>query len=147
MISLKSIPDPSSTQTQVDDRGFVTLRFIGAIQAQGLTESELAQQVKNTYIEEDIYPVIDVSVTVTQRYIHVGGEVLRPGRVLWSPDLTLTKAIQEAAGFSIFAKRSTVILTRDERTYLVDAKEALRNPGKDVKVYPGDSLNVPRSHL
>ncbi len=104
MINLQSIPDPSSTQTQVDDHGFITLRFIGAIEAQGLTESELAQQIKDTCIREDIYPVIDVSVTVMQRFIYVGGEVLRPGRVLWSQDLTLTKAIQEAAGFSIFAK-------------------------------------------
>lgn len=147
VVNLQSIPDADSISMQVDDQGYITLRFIGMIEADGLTESELAQKIRNTYIDQKIYPSIDVSVTITQRFVHVGGEVMRPGRVLWSPDLTLTKAIQEAGGFSIYAKRSGAILTRDKRQYNVDAKSALRNPAYDYKIYPGDQINVPRSRM
>ena len=143
-MNLQSIPDPDSISVQVDDQGYITLRYIGSVRASGFTESELQQEIKQAYIDRKIYPTIDVSVSVTQRYIHVGGEVARPGRVLWSPDLTLNKAIQEAGGFSLYGKRSGVILTRDEKTYVVDAKLALRNPERDFRVYPGDSVNVPR---
>lgn len=144
VVNLQSIPDPDSISVQVDDQGYITLRYIGSVRASGFTESELQQEIKQAYIDRKIYPTIDVSVSVTQRYIHVGGEVARPGRVLWSPDLTLNKAIQEAGGFSLYGKRSGVILTRDEKTYVVDAKLALRNPERDFRVYPGDSVNVPR---
>jgi polysaccharide export outer membrane protein len=40
-------------------------------------------------------------VSVTERYIYVGGEVQRPGRIVWTPDLTLAKAIQAAGGFTL----------------------------------------------
>ncbi len=145
VVSLQSIPDDSSVPVQIDDQGFISLPYIGQIKVAGLTESEIAQKIRETYLGRNIYTSIDVSVAVTQRFIHVGGEVVRPGRVLWSPNLTLNKAIQEAGGFNIYGKKSGVLLTRDSKTYVVDAKSALRNPDKDFKVYPGDSLNVPRS--
>ena len=50
---------------------------------------------------------------MTERYVYVGGEVSRPGRVVWSPDLSLTKAIQTAGGFSIYAKKTGVFLNRE----------------------------------
>ncbi len=145
VVSLQSIPDANSLQEQIDDQGFISLPYIGQVAVANLTESEIAQKVRESYINQKIYTAIDVSVAVTQRFIHVGGEVMRPGRVLWSPDLTLNKAIQEAGGFSLYGKKSGVLLTRDAKTYVVDLKSALRNPDKDFKVYPGDSLNVPRS--
>ncbi len=145
VVSLQSIPDASSVPVQIDDRGIISLPYIGQIEVAGMTESKIAEKVRAAYIEQNIYPSIDVSVSVTQRFIHVGGEVIRPGRVLWSPNLTLNKAIQEAGGFNIYGKKSGVLLTRDSKTYVVDLKSALRNPDKDFKVYPGDSLNVPRS--
>ncbi len=145
VVNLQSIPDAASMPVQIDDQGFISLPYIGQVEVAGLAESEIAQKVRATYVEQRIYPAIDVSVSVTQRFIHVGGEVIRPGRVLWSPNLTLNKAIQEAGGFSLYGKKSGVLLTRDSQTYVVDVKSALRNPDKDFKVYPGDSLNVPRS--
>jgi len=145
VVNLQSIPQPASLNIQVDDRGEISLPFIGNIKAVGMTESELAEESRRRYIDKRIYPIIDVSVSVTQRYVHVGGEVRRSGRVLWSPDLTLTKALQEAGGFSVYAKKSFVTLAREGRSYTVDAKAAFRNPAKDLNVYPGDSINVPRS--
>ncbi len=145
VINLQSIPDPVQINTQIDDQGYISLRYLGLIEASGYRESELAEEIQNAYIKGKIYPSIDVSISVTERYVYVGGEVARPGRVIWSPDLSLTKAIQAAGGFSIYARKIGVILNREEGSYTVDAKSAERNPVNDPRLFPGDSINVPRS--
>ena len=145
VINLQSIPDPVQFETQIDDQGYISLRYIGLLAVAGITVSELAEKTQKAYIDEKIYNTIDVSISVTERYVYVGGEVSRPGRVVWSPDLSLTKAIQSAGGFSIYARKIGVILNREHNSYTVDAKGAERNPANDPKLYPGDSINVPRS--
>ena len=145
IIDLYSIPKPANLNAQVDDQGRISLEYLGSIQAAGKSESELAREIKRTYIDRQIYAMVDVNVAVTQRYIYVGGEVRSPGRVVWTPDLTLTKAIQSAGGFGLYADKNSVILSRDERTYTVNAKAAETNPSTDPKLYPGDSINIKRS--
>ncbi|OHE86872.1 MAG: hypothetical protein A3G75_15390, partial [Verrucomicrobia bacterium RIFCSPLOWO2_12_FULL_64_8] len=95
-ISLQGIPDPTQHSLQVDEQGLINLPYIGNVAASGLTSAALSQRIRQDYITKNFYTSVDVSVTVTQRYVYVGGEVARPGRIEWSPDLTLTKAIQSA---------------------------------------------------
>jgi polysaccharide export outer membrane protein len=82
---------------------------------------------------------------VTERYVYVGGEITRPGRIIWTPDLTLTKAIQSAGGFTLYAKETKVTLVRERQAYDVNIKLAQRNPAQDLLLMPGDSIQVPRS--
>lgn len=145
LIDLYSIPKPTNLNAQVDNEGRISLAYLGSIQASGKSESELAREIKNTYIDRQIYAMVDVNVAVSQRYIYVGGEVRAPGRVTWTPDLTLTKAIQSAGGYGLYADKNSVILSRDQRTYTVNAKAAETNPSADPKLYPGDSVNIKRS--
>lgn len=84
-------------------------------------------------------------MTVTERYVYVGGEVARPGRIVWTPDLTLTKAIQAAGGFTLYAKEAKVALIRENTAYEIDADLAQRKPEQDLRLVPGDSIQVPRS--
>lgn len=144
-VMLRGIPDPSSNEVQVDDQGYVSLPYIGPVMAAGQTPSEFASDVRQTYIDRQIYRTVDVSVSVTDRYVYVGGEVAQPGRVIWTPDLSFLKAIQAAGGFSLYAKEGGVQLSRDGKTYVIDANHALEDPTDDPKLYPGDSINVPRS--
>lgn len=144
-IALQGIPDPSINAVQIDDQGAVSLPFIGPVIAAGANTGELAQRIRETYIEKKIYNTVDVSVSVTERYIYVGGEVTRPGRIIWTPDLTVTKAIQSAGGFTLYAKETRVTLIRDQNTYALDVKLAQRNPSQDPRLVPGDSIEVPRS--
>lgn len=144
-VQLQSIPDAAEFRAQVDDAGFINLRYIGRIAAAGLTPSELGDLIRRTYIERDYYKTIDVAVSVAERYVYVGGEVARPGRVLWAPDLTLTSAITAAGGFSPYARESAVILNRDDASYTFDARLASRNPSEDSLLIPGDRLTVPKS--
>ena len=144
-ITLQGIPDPSVNNVQIDEQGLVSLPYIGPIAASGLTSAELSQRIRQTYVERKYYTAIDISVTVTERYVYVGGEVARPGRIIWTPDLTLTKAVQAAGGFTLYAKEAQVSLVRDRTAYAIDATLALRQPDEDPRLVPGDSITVPRS--
>lgn len=145
VIMLQGIPDPSSNQLQIDDQGLISLPYIGALKASGETAAMLAQKVRETYVAKKIYTTVDVSVTATERYVYVGGEVARPGRVVWAPDLTVTKAVQAAGGFAIYAKQTRVTLVRNGKPYMIDVSLAEKSPAEDPRLMPGDSLNVPKS--
>lgn len=145
VISLLGIPDPSNTNAQIDEQGVISLPYIGNITAAGLTTSELSRSIRDTYVAKQFYTTLDVSVTVTERYIYIGGEVQRPGRIAWSPDMTLAKAIQAAGGFTLYAKETRVTLTRDRAAHEFDVRLAQRKPEEDPLLFPGDSIQVPRS--
>jgi len=144
-ISLLGIPEPVTTNVQIDEQGFIRLQYIGAVTAGGLTTAELSQNIRDTYIAKKYYTAIDVSVNVTERYVYIGGEVQRPGRIVWSPDLTLAKAVQSAGGFTLYAKETRVTLTRDRKAHDFDVRLAQRQPEQDPLLFPGDSIQVPRS--
>lgn len=144
-IALQGVPDATSFTVQINDQGIISLPFIGTLHADGATTAELSQRIRDTYIAKKIYNALDVSVSVTERYIYVGGEVQRPGRIIWTPDLTVAKAIQSAGGFTLYAKETAVTLVREDNAYPVDVKLAQRNPSQDPHLVPGDSLQVPRS--
>ncbi len=145
MVSLLGIPEPLNSNVQIDEQGLIRLQYIGAVTAAGLTASELSDRIRDAYIEKKYYTSLDVSVNVTERYVYIGGEVQRPGRIIWSPDLTLSKAVQSAGGFTLYAKESRVTLTRDRKAYALDVKLAQRQPEQDPVLFPGDSIQVPRS--
>jgi polysaccharide export outer membrane protein len=144
-VALQGVPDPSTNNVQIDEQGLISLPFIGSVKAAGATLAELSQRVRETYLGRRIYTAVDVSIVVTERFIYVGGEVQRPGRIGWTPDLTVAKAIQAAGGFTLYAKENAVSLVRNQTAYSVDVKAARRDPSRDPRLVPGDSLQVPRS--
>ncbi|WP_404420209.1 polysaccharide biosynthesis/export family protein [Nibricoccus sp. IMCC34717] len=145
VIALQGVPDPTNNNVQVDDRGLVTLPFIGAVQAGGLSTAELGERVRRTYLEKKIYLSVDVGVTATERFVFVGGEVNKPGRILWTPDLTVTKAIQAAGGFTIYARENRLRVIRDEVSYPFDSTLAQKSPDQDSRLAPGDAIQVEKS--
>jgi polysaccharide export outer membrane protein len=145
VITLQGIPDPSSNQVQIDDQGLVTLPFIGPISTSSTTTGLLSQRIREAYLAKKIYMTVDVSVAVTERFIYVGGEVVRPGRIVWTPDLTVTKAIQAAGGFTLYAKETKIALVRERVSHSVNAVLAQKNPAEDPRLVPGDALQVPKS--
>jgi len=144
-VTLQGVPDPGTNSVQIDEQGLISLPYVGALSAAGVSTAGLSQRIRETYIARKIYTTVDVSVTVTERYVYVGGEVAHPGRIIWSPDLTVAKAVQAAGGFTLYARESAVNLTRDKDAYILDVKLAQRNPAEDPRLMPGDSLQVPRS--
>ena len=144
-VALQGVPDPSTNNVQIDEQGLISLPFIGAVKAAGSTLADVSQRIRETYLQRRIYTAVDVSVVVTERFVYVGGEVQRPGRISWTPDLTVAKAIQAAGGFTLYAKENAVSLVRDQAAYSVDVKAARKDPSRDPRLVLGDSLQVSRS--
>jgi len=144
-IALQGVPDASTNSVQIDDKGFISLPFIGAVSASDMSTAELSQHIRETYIAKKIYTAVDVSVSVTERYVYVDGEVQRSGRIVWTPDLTVAKAVQSAGGFSLYAKETAVSLVRGKTAYVIDVRLAKKDPTQDPRLLPGDSVYVPRS--
>jgi polysaccharide biosynthesis/export protein VpsN len=145
VVALQGVPDPTNNNVQVDEKGLITLPFVGAVEAAGVTTAELSQRIRDTYLAKKIYTAVDVSVAVTERYVYVGGEVVRPGRIVWTPDLTVAKAIQAAGGFTLYAKEGRVSLVRDRNAYSINVPLAQQNPAEDPRLMPGDAIQVPKS--
>ena len=74
-IVLQGVPDPTTNAVQIDDQGNISLPYLGPIAAAGANTGELAQRIRETYLAKKIYHTVDVSVSVTERYVYVGGEV------------------------------------------------------------------------
>ena len=144
-VAVQGVPDPSTNTVQIDEQGLISLPYVGSLKAAGVSTAGLSQRIRTHYIAKKIYTTLDVSVSVTERYVYVGGEVAHPGRITWSPDLTVAKAVQAAGGFTLYAKETGVNLTRDDGAYVLDVKLAQRNPAQDPRLMPGDSIQVPRS--
>jgi protein involved in polysaccharide export with SLBB domain len=144
-VAIVGVPDPSSNAVQIDDQGIISLPYIGTIKAAGETTGGLTQSIREAYVNKKIYMSVDVSVTVTERYVYVGGEVVKPGRIIWTPDLTAAKAVQAAGGFTLYAKEDKVSVVRNQLLYDVDIKLAQKSPAEDPKLEPGDSIQVART--
>lgn len=144
-ITLQGVPDPGNNNVQINEQGFVSLPYIGNVTAAGLTAAELSQSIREIYLAKKIYLTVDVAVTVTQRYVYVGGEVMRPGRIEWTADLSVAKAVEAAGGFTLYAKQTRITLVREGVAYGINVVLAQKNPAEDPRLMPGDSLQVPRS--
>ena len=144
-IAIIGVPDPTTNNVQIDDQGIVSLLYIGTVKASGETAAGLTQLIREAYVTKKIYTSVDISVSVTERYVYVGGEVEKPGRIVWTPDLTASKAIESAGGFTLYAKKDKVGVVRNQILYGIDIKLAQKSPFEDPRLEPGDSIQVSRS--
>ena len=90
---------------------------------------------------------VTVPVRPATEYVYVRGAVQRPGLVPHSDDLTLLKAVQDAVPFE-GARLSKVKVVRKEvdrepRTIVVDLVKVAEGAGEDLRLQPGDIVDVP----
>jgi protein involved in polysaccharide export with SLBB domain len=131
----------------IDDEGFINLPHVGKIRAAGLSQAALQRSVESAYRSGEIYtrPTITVTVPVTQRFVNVSGDVRQPRRVEYTSDLTVLGAISAAGGFTEYADQRKVRLMRGGRVQIVDIKAVRSNPALDIRLLPGDQIEVPQS--
>lgn len=131
----------------VDGEGFLNLPHIGKVRAAQATQAQVQAAIESSYRSQQIYtnPSITLLVPDTARFVNTTGEVKAPQRVPFTADLTLLGAISASGGFTEFADRGKVRLLRDQKTTIYNAKEILKDPSKDVRLKPGDQVDVPTS--
>jgi polysaccharide export outer membrane protein len=131
----------------VDATGSINLPYINKVHAEGLTPAELAQSIENNYRVSRIFtnPTITLLMTPTSRFVSVGGAVRNPMRVPFTEDMTLLVAINAAGGFNDFADQKKVRLLRGNSAKIYDVRQFRRDPSLDVRLQPGDRVEVPQS--
>ncbi|MDD5200564.1 MAG: polysaccharide export protein [Terrimicrobiaceae bacterium] len=133
----------------VDTEGFVNIPQLGRIEASGLTQEALQSSIESTYRAKGVYtnPTVTVSVPLSARFVNVGGEVRLPQRVPYTPDLTVLAAVTAAGGFTEYASQSRVKLYRNMEGITVDMRKIRKDPGNDIPLQPGDTIEVMRSYF
>jgi len=134
--------DGQPLEERIKEDGTITLPLIGAIRANDKTAHELETEIKNYYVPE-YYKRLSVVVAIGRGFYWVGGQVQRPGRHHYLGPTTVTKAIESAGGFTEFASRRRVKLTRaNGKMFRVDCRKVAQDASLDVPVYPGDKIEV-----
>lgn len=152
-VELKIGGVPGEEQTQVnntytvDANGSVNVPYINKVRAEGLTPAQLARSIEESYRANKIFtnPNITILMQPTSRFVTVGGSVRQPSRVPFTEDMTLLTAINAAGGFNDFADQKHVRLLRGKDATIYDVRQFRRDPSQDVKLRPGDRVEVPQS--
>ena len=136
-----------SSNYTVDGEGYVNLAYIGKIQVLRLTPSGIQAAIEHAYVSQGIFthPTVTVNMQAAARFVNVAGQVKAPTRVPYTPDMTVMSAINAAGDFNEFADQKKVHLTRDGKVVFVNCAKSRAHPELDVKVLPGDQIQVPES--
>ena len=131
----------------VDAGGAVNLPYIGKVHAEGTTPAQLSRAIEESYRSNKIYtnPNITIIMQPMARFVNVGGSVRSPTRVPFTEDMTLLAAISASGGFNDFADQRHVRLLRGNEVTVYDVRKFRRDPSQDVRLRPGDRIEVPQS--
>ncbi len=131
----------------VDSGGAINLPYIGKVHAEGTTPAQLARAIEDSYRSNKVYtnPNITIIMAPTARFVNVGGSVRTPTRVPFTEDMTLLTAINAAGGFNDFADQRHVRLLRGSEATVYDVRRFRKDPSQDVRLRPGDKIEVPQS--
>jgi polysaccharide export outer membrane protein len=152
-IDLKIGGVPNEEQTQVnnvytvDADGSVNLPYINKIKAAGVTPAQLSRSIEQAYRANKIFtnPTITILMQPTARFVTVGGAVRTPMRVPFTEDMTLLTAINAAGGFNDFADQKRVRVLRGNEVTVYDVRQFRRDPSRDVRMRPGDRVEIPQT--
>lgn len=133
---------PPNYEERIKEDGTLTMPLIGKVVAAGKSPGDLQKELQEKY--NKFYRNITVTVRDLERYFYVDGEVKSPGPKLYLGDTDIVKAITAGGGFTDFAKKTKVRLTRDGRTQTINWVKAVEDSRYNVPVYPGDQIVVPR---
>lgn len=145
-IVYNDIPDPPTPVEQVipEDGKILLTRGLEIIVI-GKKRSDVEREITRLY--DDIYRHLSVTIERRDSFVSVGGEVRNNTSIVYRGDLTVLGAIDAAGGFTEYADRSDVLVTRaaTKQQLRVNAKRAIREPKLNLPLYPGDSVRVHRS--
>jgi polysaccharide export outer membrane protein len=138
---------------RVTDAGDVPLIGVGNLRVVGLTPAEAAAKVRELLISTHYMNHPDVTVTVEQyatQTVSVLGQVKAPGAYAISTPRSILSVVALAGGLTDVADYRITIERKDASqppvsyTLSNDARDAI---AQDVKVFPGDTVIVPKAGI
>jgi len=146
MITLLGIPQEKQIDAVIDERGNITIPYVEKpIPAAGMTTSELEREIQRIYTEGEIYREITVNIQTHAKIYYMEGEVGRPQEYVLNRRITLMQAIAAASGYTEYANKTKVTITRNGQIMKFNAKKIEKHPELDVPVEAGDRIKVHRS--
>jgi polysaccharide biosynthesis/export protein len=144
------IPDrvePAELQVPEGD-GTLTLYLGVKANFAGKKVPQLEREIESIYVDEKkLFRRITVNIERLGQTVSVGGEVREAGNVPWVAGMTVTSAINAAKGMTDYAAKWRVLTRSTKVVTTVDVVKAQQDPTLDLKVYPGDKIEVPRRGL
>jgi len=146
-ITYSDVPIPVlPTEQMIPETKKITLHLNLEVEFVGKTKTQLEKEIRDLYINKGYYKNINIVIDVPVRTVSVGGEVRAPSTYAHQPNLTLTKVINMAGGFTEFAKKRKIQITRADGTVIyVNWNNAVKKPSEDRPIHPGDRVQVDRS--
>lgn len=149
ILNIKASPDREEMITgeayEVDEAGSIKLIYLNDVYVEGLTKIEIQDKLEELY--SSYYKNIAISVTVL-RFYYISGEVRQPSRYTLVRRTTLTEAVDIAGGFTDFAKKSRITITRmvdgrpEKKRY--SYKKIRDGKAEDPELLPDDRIFVRR---
>lgn len=128
--------------------GKISLPLLNEVPAAGLTPPQLRQSLMSKLVE--YMPTPEVSVIVREVHsnkISVLGEVRKAGRYEISQRATVLDAVALAGGFNDFARRTKVVIMRQEGSGVkripINYNRIVAEEDENVVLQPGDIVVVP----
>lgn len=142
--------EPELTETiPVRADGMISLPLLNDVQAAGLTPMQLGAAITEKLKKYVSEPHVTVIVTqMNSKRVYVTGEVLHPGAMNLTPEMTVLQALA-SAGFSQFANTKSIYVLRNEngaqKKYPVNYKQLIKGQGngRNIMLKPGDTIVVP----
>ena len=128
---------------QIKEDGTITLIYNEKFQVVGKTVGQLQNDVHARYVPAYV-KYMTVNIAVLNRLYTVSGEVRAGNSFSYPGHMTVLQAIANAGGFTDYAKKRAVQVTRaDRRIIKVNAVKAQQDPEFDIEIFPGDKIYVP----
>jgi len=141
--------EPDLTETlPVRADGKISMPLLNDVQAAGLTPMQLGAALTDKLKKYVSDPHVTIVVTqMNSQRVYVTGEVLHPGAMNLTPNMTVLQALS-SAGFTQFANTKGIYVLRNERgneTKLpVNYKKLIKGEGgQNIALRPGDTIVVP----
>jgi len=135
-------------EVRVRPDGKISLPLLNEVQAAGLTPSQLRTSLMSKLVE--YMPTPEVSVIVREVHsnkISVLGEVRKAGRFEISQRATVLDAVALAGGFNDFARRTKLVIVRQEasgtKRIPINYNRIVADEDDNVILQPGDIVVVP----
>lgn len=119
------------TSYTVDENGNIDFPVLGSLHVEGMTRSEIVKYIRGMLVEKNLIKDPTVTVSFLDLTYSVLGEVKEPGRFNIDHDkVTLIDALSRAGDLTIYGKRQSVLLTREENGKLMSYRIDLTDPQK-----------------
>lgn len=142
-----------STSVIVRPDGTITMPLVGDLKAQNKTPTQLREEIAKRLSEFVKLNSSEITVALSQSNSYrftISGEVTRPGTIASGQYLTVAQAIAQAGGFTRFAERDKITITRRAPDGTVRRIPIVyhyiengSHPESNLVLLSGDSLHIP----